>query len=313
MPHHDVLFASQTGLCDLCARIFRITMGQTADMSPLISTQKLAEMLGSSGVHVLDATALLPGETFNPQQSFAAAHIPGSRYFDIELFSDPESALPHTAPSAARFSHLFGRLGITAQDTVVFYDQGNVASACRGWWLTRLFGHEHSFILDGGLPAWVRDGHPTEAAAPTAALPAPYQPRTCYTHIVGLGDMMDIVKHDSRPILDARSAARFYGETPEPRPNVASGHMPGARNMPYKNLLNTKGQFLPPEQLHTLFAQAGITEADTPVTTCGSGMTAAVLTAGLAIAGLNMGALYDGSWAEWGSFPNAPVTVERTA
>lgn len=277
-------------------------------MSPLITVKTLACWQGESPLCILDATALLPGETSNPDEAFLKAHIPGSLRFDIDLFSDPESTQPHTVPSAARFGRLFGALGISRSTRVVFYDQGNTASACRGWWLARLFGHDQAFILDGGLPAWLRDNQPIAQGAAPMPTAQPYACHTRFARLKGLGDMLDIVSGALQPILDARSAARFYGEVPEPRPGLASGHMPGAINLPYKKLLADNGQFLAPNRVREILLEAGMPADKPAVTTCGSGMTAAVLSVGLALAGFEEGALYDGSWAEWGATPGAPVT-----
>lgn len=277
-------------------------------MSPLITVTTLASWLGENALCILDATALLPGETSNPDEAFLKAHIPGSLRFDIDFFSDPESTQPHTVPSAARFGRLFGALGVNRSTRVVFYDQGNTASACRGWWLARLFGHDQVFVLDGGLPAWQRGNQPVEQGSAPTPTAQPYACHTRFARVKGLGDMLDIVSGAQQPILDARSAARFYGEVPEPRPRLASGHMPGAINLPYKTLLAENGQFLPPARVRDILLEAGVPADKPAVTTCGSGMTAAVLSVGLALAGFDEGALYDGSWAEWGATPGAPVT-----
>ncbi|WP_082782390.1 sulfurtransferase [Acetobacter senegalensis] len=279
-------------------------------MFPLLSVKELYETLPTGELRIFDATALLPGDTFNPYARFEQAHIPGSRYFDGDEFSDPESTQPHTVPTPARFGKLFGHLGVKNTDRVVFYDQGNIASACRAWWLARLFGHEFAYVLDGGLPEWQRHDLPVEQGPAKPVSAETYQPRPHYERLKGLGDMLEYVQTDTPRILDARSADRFYGHVPEPRPGLASGHMPGALNIPFKRMLDDKGCFLPPQTLRQIFLEAGIPEDQAAVTTCGSGMTASVLNVGLCRAGFPDSALYDGSWAEWGATPDAPVTKD---
>ncbi|GBQ31915.1 thiosulfate sulfurtransferase [Gluconacetobacter sacchari DSM 12717] len=274
---------------------------------PLISPVRLLDLLSAPDLVLLDATLALPGETFDPALRFAEARLPGARRFDIEQFSDPESHLPHMIPTQARFAALAGALGLSDSAHVVFYDQGNAASAARGWWLARLFGLDRVQVLDGGLPAWRRAGGPVEEGTPQGARAAAFRPAPRFVQVAGLGDMRDHVARGNRLILDARAPERFRGEVAEPRPGVRSGHMPGAHNLPYGLLLDEQRAFLPPEILHARFAAAGVTEDRHVVTTCGSGVSAAVLSLGLAICGRAGDALYDGSWAEWGSTPGAPV------
>lgn len=280
-------------------------------MSPLLSFPALTKLLSQTNtVRILDATALLPGENTNPKLGFQHGHIPDSAYFDIDAFSDPESSKPHTVPTPARFERLFGALGISNENTVVFYDQGNIASSCRGWWLARLFGHENVCVLDGGLPEWLRQGGRLEQGESVSAPAASYISQPYYARLKGLGDMLACVENASNPIIDARSADRFYGRVPEPRPSLASGHMPGAINIPFKRLLDPSGRFLGADAVKQIFESHGITSERPAITTCGSGMTASVLNVGLCLAGLPEGALYDGSWAEWGAQANTPVTKE---
>ncbi|RDI36601.1 thiosulfate/3-mercaptopyruvate sulfurtransferase [Gluconacetobacter liquefaciens] len=278
-----------------------------ASIHPLISPARLRDILSAPDLVLLDATMPLPGETFDPAQRFVEARLPGARRFDIEQFSDPGSPLPHMIPTQARFATLAGELGVSDAAHVVFYDQGNAASAARGWWLARLFGLERVQVLDGGLPAWQRAGGPVDEGAPQAVQAVAFRPTPRFRLVAGLGDMRDHVRHGDRLILDARAHGRFAGEVVEPRPGVVSGHMPGARNLPFGMLLDDHRAFLPPEALRARFAEAGVTEDRRVITSCGSGVTAAVLSLGLAICGRTGDALYDGSWAEWGSTPGAPV------
>lgn len=276
-------------------------------MGPLVTTDWLAEALGKPGLVVFDATKYLPNEPKDGIAEFLKARIPGARYFDIDLVADPDTDLPHMVPTPGRFAKLMGAMGVSNDTSVVFYDQKGLASAARGWWLMGLFGHDNAAVLDGGLPKWIRQGRPTEAGAPPAPQPATFRPDYRAARLRGVGDVLGNVATQAELVLDARAAGRFTGATPEPRAGMRSGHMPGAASLPYTDLLNADGTFKPVPDLKARFAAAGVDGTRPVVTSCGSGVTACILTMGLRLSGLPEGAVYDGSWSEWGGRPDTPV------
>ena len=293
-------------------------------MTPLISAIALHALLGDpprgeARVVVLDATTLLPGERHDPAARYREGHIPGARRFEIELFSDPEGGgLPHMVPSQGRFARLIGALGVDNDTHLVFYDQGGLVGAARGWWLAGLFGHDRAQVLDGGLPAWRAAGLPVETGEPAEPQARHFLPRLRAERLVGLGDMVALAQAQAQAhahaqgqpgssvVIDARSRGRFEGSAPEPRAGLPGGHIPGSRSLPFGELLAPDGRMLPPEALRRRFAEAGVSGGARPVTSCGSGLTASVLSLGLCVAGLPTGAMFDGSWTEWASHPELP-------
>jgi len=276
-------------------------------MQPLVSTEWLASELGKPDLLVFDATMYLPNEKFVGREEFVAAHIPGARFFDIDAIADDETDLPHMLPTPGRFSHLIGRLGVGNQSRVVFYDQKGLSSAARGWWMMGVYGHDQASVLDGGLPKWRAEGRPLEEGEPAPPAPAHFRADWRASRVRGIGDLLANVRTRAELVLDARATGRFDATTPEPRPGMRSGHIPGAANVPYTELLNPDFTFRPPEALRARFAAAGVDGARPVVTSCGSGVTATILTLGLTLAGLAPGAVYDGSWTEWGGRPDTPI------
>lgn len=275
--------------------------------SDLVDAAWLRQRLSAPGLRVFDATKYLPGESKDGAALFGHGHIPGARFFDIDAFADPQSTLPHMAPTAAQFARLMGEAGVSQDDTVVFYDQKGQASAARGWWLLRLFGHAgQAALLDGGLPAWRAAGGEIETGQPAAPVPATYAARYHARHLRGLGDMVANLESRAELVLDARPAGRFSGEAPEPRPGLPSGHIPDSRSLPASELLDTDGRFRPAAEMRARFAAAGVDGSRPVVTSCGTGVTAAILAFGLQLAGLPEAAVYDGSWTEWASDPSLP-------
>jgi len=276
-------------------------------MGPLVTTEWLASELGKPGLVLFDATKYLPNEDKDGKAEFLKAHIPGARYFDIDEIADPDTDLPHMVPTPGRFAKLMGAMGVDNASRMVFYDQKGLASAARGWWLMGLFGHDQAAVLDGGLPKWLREGRAVEAGSPAAPAPASFLPEFRATRLRGVGDVMRNVVSQQELVLDARAAGRFTGATPEPRAGMRSGHIPGSENVPYTDLLNADGTFRPVNQIKARFASAGVDGSLPVVTSCGSGVTACILTLGLHLAGLPEGAVYDGSWTEWGGRSDTPV------
>jgi thiosulfate/3-mercaptopyruvate sulfurtransferase len=277
-------------------------------MDNLVSTGWLAAELGKPDLVVFDCSTYLPGEPGNKHDAFHKAHIPGARLFDIDAIADPDDPLPHTVPSAARFARLVGALGVSNTSRVVFYDQHGLRSAARGWWMMRLFGHEAAAVLDGGLPQWRREGRPVESGEAAEPAPATFVADFRADRLRGIGDVKRIVRQGGGEalILDARARGRFDGTAPEPRKELPAGHMPGAANLPYGDLLNADGTMKDAAALRALFEAAGV-EAERPVvTSCGSGVTACVLALGLVRAGFPEPSVYDGSWTEWASRPETP-------
>ena len=275
---------------------------------PLVSTAWLSGHLGEPGLRVMDASFYMPAEARDPHAVFAEGHIPGAQFFDLEAIADQETTLPHMVPTAGRFERLVAALGVSGTDRVVFYDQKGLFSAARGWWLMRLFGHEQAAVLDGGLPKWRGEGHALESGPPSAAEPGSFRATLHSARLRGLGDMLANTASQAELVLDARATGRFSGAAPEPRPGLPSGHIPGAASLPATDLLAPDATLLPPDALRARFAQAGM-DGRPVVTSCGTGVTAAILTLGLTVAGLPEGALYDGSWTEWASRPDTPKAM----
>ncbi|HET7084466.1 MAG TPA: 3-mercaptopyruvate sulfurtransferase [Rhizomicrobium sp.] len=273
-------------------------------MSNLVSTEWLAAHLDE--VRVVDASWYMPDEKREPAKEFEAAHIPGAVFFDIDGIADHSVNLPHMLPTPGEFSKAVGALGIGDGDIVVVYDGGGVHAAPRAWWSLKAMGHDQVKVLDGGLPKWKREGR--------AMASGPAHPQAkFFTAILkpelvrGFDAMMGIVRDKSAQVVDARSPARFKAEEPEPRPGVRGGHMPGARNVHYRKLLNDDGTLRPAEELRAAFDAVDL---DRPiVTSCGSGLTAAILLLALDEIGARKVSLYDGSWTEWGGRPEAPVVT----
>jgi thiosulfate/3-mercaptopyruvate sulfurtransferase len=277
-------------------------------MDHLVSTAWLAGELGKPDIVVFDTTKYLPNEPHDGKAKFAEAHIPGARFFDIDVVADPEASLPHMIPSAARFEAQLAALGVSNTTRVVFYDQKGLASAARGWWLMRLFGHHHAAVLDGGLPKWLAEKRPTEAGPPAAPAPGQFTADFEASLVRGIGDIKRIIRQGGGEalILDARAKGRFDGTAPEPRPGMPSGHMPGAANVPFNVLLNADQTMKDPAALRAIFDAAGVTQERPVVTSCGTGVTACILSLGLLRAGFPEPAVYDGSWTEWASRPETP-------
>ena len=276
-------------------------------MGPLVTTEWLAGELGKPDLVVFDATKYLPNEPKDGKAEFLQAHIPGARYFDIDEVADQDSDLPHMVPTPGRFAKLMGAMGVSNATRIVFYDQKGLASAARGWWLMGLFGHDNAAVLDGGLPKWMKEGRPTRDGPAGMPAPSTFRPDYRAARLRGVGDVIRNVETQAELVLDARAAGRFTGATPEPRAGMRSGHMPGAASLPYTDLLNADGTFKPVADLKARFAAAGADGSRPVITSCGSGVTACILTMGLRLAGLQEGAVYDGSWTEWGGRPDTKV------
>ncbi|MDD2795383.1 3-mercaptopyruvate sulfurtransferase [Acidocella sp.] len=277
-------------------------------MPPLVTAAWLADALGKPGVRVLDATYYLPNEAKDARALFLSGHIPGARFFDLDDVCDHTTPLAHMLPAPAAFAAAIAGLGVSNADDVVVYDQRGLFSAARLWWMLRVFGHDNVSVLDGGLPGWVAAGHPVQAGEPAAAAPGTFS-ATYRGHMVrGLDDMRRNLETNEALVLDARAAGRFDASVPEPRPGMRGGHIPGSKSLPFGALLED-GHMLAPHRLREIFAAAGVGSGRGVITSCGSGVTAAVLTLALVVAGLPEGALYDGSWSEWGARDDTPVEV----
>ncbi len=275
----------------------------------LVSTDWLARNIGDPALRIVDATWFLPNAGRSGGAEFEAGHIPGAVFWDIDAISDRESGLPHMLPDGLEFAAAVKSLGIVDATQVIVYDAHGLMTAARPWWMLRYFGHDDVAVLDGGLPKWRAEGRTVETGA--AEIPAAqgrFTPRPRPHLVRALEQVRRIVAAGGEQVLDARSAGRFAGTEPEPRPNCRAGHMPGALSLPFNRLLDGDGKcVLAPDALREVFDRAGV-DLTRPVTTsCGSGVTACVLALGLHLIGHGQVAVYDGSWSEWGTREDTPV------
>ena len=275
-------------------------------MNPLVTTEWLAKELGAPDVRVVDGSWHMPQLNRDARGEFAAAHIPGAVFFDIDAIADHSTDLPHMLPDAGAFASAVGALGIGRGDRVVVYDVRGVVSAARVWWTFRAFGHEAVAVLDGGLRKWRAEGRPVESGAP-APVARTFEATPRPELVRDLHAMRANVATRSAQVLDARSAGRFAGTEAEPRAGLRGGHIPGSLNLPYDTLYRADGTLRSPDELRGALREAGVDLGRPVVTTCGSGVTASVLALALYLVGRHDVAVYDGSWSEWGGRADTPI------
>ncbi len=276
-----------------------------AHSDPLISPDALALRLESPGLRLVDGSWHLDGR--DGRLDFEAARLPGAVFFDLEASSDQDSPLPHMLPPASVFAARMGELGLAETDEIVVYDTVGVRSAPRVWWMLTVMGAENVRVLDGGLPGWIAAGLPVDSGAAPPPRPATFQTTLDEDAVAGL-EAVGAALNGGAQVIDARSAERFRGEAAEPRAGLRSGHMPGALNLPFLKVLAADGRMKEVKDLETAFRDAGLDPDRPVVTTCGSGVTAAILSLGLARLG-RQARLYDGSWAEWGGRDDTSIQI----
>ncbi|CDZ72040.1 Sulfurtransferase [Neorhizobium galegae bv. orientalis] len=273
----------------------------------VVSSEWLHKELGSPDLKILDASFYLPAQNRDADAEYAAGHIPGAIRFDHDRVADHSTGLPHMVPAPDVFAEAVGRMGIRENDRIVIYDGPGIFSSPRGWWLFRIMGARQVFVLDGGIDGWKAEGRPLETTVPSPE-PVTFTPNFRVDKVIDFQTMLSIVSDGTRQIADARPAGRFAGTDPEPRAGMRSGHMPGALSLPSGTFsVNGKLRSLP--ELQTAIEDAGIDFGRPVVTSCGSGITAAIITLALESLGHEDNALYDGSWTEWGSRQDTPVVT----
>ena len=267
---------------------------------PLVSAEWLAERLDDPAIKIVDATFKMPGVLPLPKDDYLAAHIPGAVFFDVEAVSDHANPLPHMYPDDRQFADDVAALGISTGDTVVVYDAGGWVAAPRVWWMFRAFGHRDVRVLNGGLKMWRAEGRPVESGA-VSVEPGRYDAALDASFLRSRAQLVANLASRSEQVVDARPRPRFEGSVAEPRPGLRPGHIPGSRNVPYADLFDADtGAMKPLDALRSAFATAGVDLAKPIVTSCGSGVSAGVLTLALYRLGVRGSALYDGSWSDWG-------------
>jgi len=274
-------------------------------MESLVSTDWLADHLGEPGLTIVDSSWHMPASGRSGRDEYAAAHIPGAIFFDIDEVSDRSNPAPHMLPGAAEFGAAMERLGIGRGDSIVVYDNSPIHTAARGWFTLRHFGARSIAILDGGFQKWVAEGRPTESGEPP-------QREARFEAQAGAGEVLskeEILAEPGCALADARGKGRFEATEPEPRAGIAGGHIPGARNLPFGQVYNEDGSFKSPQELRRLFLEAGLDPAKPFIASCGSGVTATSLIFAAHLLGSDAGKLYDGSWTEWGADPATPKAV----
>ncbi len=273
----------------------------------MVTTEWLAQRLGDPKLKVVDATLFMPGDPRDAASLFAEAHIPGAVFFDIEDLSDHSSDLPHMLADVDVFGEKVGRLGVGSGDTVVAYDGHGLFSAARAWWNFRVMGHTDVYVLDGGLPRWRAEGRAIETG-PANPKPASFETRLDLSLVRDIDQVRDLLQSRAEQVVDARAAGRFEGTVPEPRPGMRSGHMPGARSLPFTNLVEDGG-LKSRDSILDVFKTAGVDAHQRLTATCGSGVTASVIALAMARVGLAGAAIYDGSWSEWGSRADTAIVT----